>query len=174
MTDDRPSNAHPDPRERIVRRLFRLVNPLARRMITAGVPTGAPNILLIVRGRRSGTERTTPVTLLDFEGHAYVQATYGAPGWGRNLRAAGEATMIRPGGERSPVRAIEVPPEEAAAILRRALEPYRQVHLLRSLLGSRVRPPVALLRRYRIRVDDTAEDYLTEAQRHPLFELRPA
>src|ERR1700677_5300843 len=102
MTDDRPSKAHAALRERIAWRFFRLVNPLARRMITAGVPTGAPNILLIVRGRRSGTERTTPVTLLDFEGHSYVQATYGAPGWGRNLRATGEATMIRPGGQRSP------------------------------------------------------------------------
>jgi hypothetical protein len=37
-----------------------------------------------------------------------------------------------------------------------------------------VRPPVAILRRYRIRVDDTTEDYLADAQRHPLFELRPA
>ena len=174
MTADHPSNAHLDLRERIARRLFRLVNPLGRRMITAGVPTGAPNILLIVRGRRSGTERTTPVTLLDFEGHSYVQATYGASGWGRNLRAAGEATMIRPGGQRSPVHAIEVPPSEAAAILRRALEPYRQVHLIRGLLGSRVRPPVGLLRRYRIRVDNTPQDYFVEAQRHPLFELRPA
>jgi deazaflavin-dependent oxidoreductase (nitroreductase family) len=174
MKSDRSSNAHPDLRERTARRLFRLVNPLARRMITAGVPTGAPNILLIVRGRRSGSERTTPVTLLDFEGHSYVQATYGAPGWGRNLQAAGEATIIRPGGRRSPVQAIEVPPDEAAAILRRALEPYRQVRLLRSLLGSHVRPPVALLRRYRLRVDNTPQEYLTEAQRHPLFELRPA
>ena len=174
MTAGRPSSARPDLRERIARRLFRLVNPLARGMITAGVPTGAPNILLIVRGRRSGTERTTPVTLLDFEGHSYVQASYGAPGWGRNLRAAGEATMIRPGGRRSAVHAIEVPPEQAAAILRRALEPYRQLHLLRRVIGSRVRPPVALLRRYRIRIDDTPQDYLVEAQRHPLFELRPA
>ena len=174
MTADHPSSARPDLREQIARRIFRLVNPLARRMITAGVPTGAPNILLIVRGRQSGTERTTPVTLLDFEEHLYVQATYGAPGWGRNLRAAGEATMIRPGGQRSLVHAIEVPPDQAAVILRRALEPYHQVHLLRRLLGSRVRPPVGLLRRYRIRVDDTPQDYLTEAQRHPLFELRPA
>jgi deazaflavin-dependent oxidoreductase (nitroreductase family) len=174
MRGDRPSSARPDLRERIARRFFRLVNPLARRMIPAGVPTGAPNILLIVRGRRSGTERTTPVTLLDFDGHLYVQATYGAPGWGRNLRAAGEATIIRPGGRRSPVHAIEVPPDEAAAILRRVLEPYRQLQLLRRLLGSRVRPPVALLRRYRIRIDDTPQDYLAEARRHPLFELRPA
>jgi deazaflavin-dependent oxidoreductase (nitroreductase family) len=174
MTADRPSSARSDVRERIARRFFRLVNPLARRMIPAGVPTGAPNILLIVRGRRSGIERTTPVAMLGFEGHSYVQASYGATGWARNLRAVGEATIVHPGGRRSPVQAIEVPSGEAAAILRRALEPYRQVHLLRRLLGSRVRPPAALLRRYRIRIDDTPQDYLAEVQRHPLFELRPA
>jgi len=174
MTIDRPSCSRPDLRERVAARFLRLANPLARRMIPAGVPTGAPNILLIVRGRRSGIERTTPVGMLDFDGRWYVQASYGAAGWARNLRAAGEATVIHPGGRRSPVHAVEVPPDEAAAILRRALEPYRQFHLVRRLLGSRVRPPVALLRRYRIRVDDTPEDYFAEAQRHPLFELRPA
>jgi deazaflavin-dependent oxidoreductase (nitroreductase family) len=174
MTGDRRSRSRLDLRERVAARLLGLVNPLARRMIPAGVPTGAPNILLIVRGRRSGIERTTPVGMLDFDGRWYVQASYGAAGWARNLRAAGEATVIHPGGRRSPVHAIEVPPDEAATILQRALEPYRQLHLLRRLLGPRVRPPVALLRRYRIRVDDTPEDYLADAQRHPLFELRPA
>jgi deazaflavin-dependent oxidoreductase (nitroreductase family) len=174
MTGDRRSRSRPDLRERVAGRLLGLVNPLARRMIPAGVPTGAPNILLIVRGRRSGIERTTPVGMLDFDGRWYVQASYGAAGWARNLRAAGEATVIHPGGRRSPVHAIEVPPDEAATILQRALEPYRQLHLLRRLLGPRVRPPVALLRRYRIRVDDAPEDYLADAQRHPLFELRPA
>jgi deazaflavin-dependent oxidoreductase (nitroreductase family) len=97
-------------------------------MIPAGVPTGAPNILLIVRGRRSGIERTTPVAMLDLDGHLYVQGSYGAAGWARNLRVAGEATVIHSGGRRSPVHAIEVPTDEAAAILRRVLEPYRQLH----------------------------------------------
>ena len=174
MTGDSPSSARPDLRERIAQRFFGLVNPLARRMIPAGVPTGAPNVLLVIRGRRSGVERTTPVAVLDIDGHSYVQATYGAGGWARNLRAAGEATVIHSGGRRSPVQAIEIPPEEAAAILRHALEPYRQSRLLRRLLGARVRPPAAVLRRYRIRVDDTPEEYLAEARRHPLFELRPA
>ena len=174
MTGDSPSSARPDLRERIAQRFFGLVNPLARRMIPAGVPTGAPNVLLVIRGRRSGVERTTPIAVLDIDGHWYVQATYGAGGWARNLRAAGEATVIHSGGRRSPVHAIEISPEEAAAILRHALEPYRQSRLLRRLLGPRVRPPAAVLRRYRIRVDDTPQEYLAEARRHPLFELRPA
>lgn len=174
MAADGPSRAGRDLRERIAVRAFRMINPLARRMIPAGVPTGAPNILLLVPGRRSGIERTLPVTLLDFEGHEYVQATYGASGWGRNLRAANRITVIHSGGRRSSVQPAEIPPEEAAAILQRALAPYHRSRLLRRLLGPSVRPPVGVLRKVRVRVDDTPQEYLLEAQRHPLFELRPA
>ena len=172
MTADRPSQSRPDLRERVAARFLRLVNPLARRLIAAGMPTGAPNILLTVRGRRSGIPRTVPVCLLQLDGRRFVQASYGAAGWAVNLRAAGEAAITDHSGS-VPVQAVELPPEQAAAILHRALEPYRRSRLLRALLGSRWRPPVALLRHYRIRVDDTLEDYLAEAQRHPLFELRP-
>jgi deazaflavin-dependent oxidoreductase (nitroreductase family) len=153
-------------------RLLRLGNPLARRMIMAGMPTGAPNINLAVRGRRSGIERTIPVSLLELDGRRFVQSSYGAAGWARNLRAAGAATIIERD-RRVAVRAVELPPSEAGPILRRALEPYRRSRLLRSLLGPTYRPPVALLRRYRIRVDETAAEYVAEARRHPLFELRP-
>jgi deazaflavin-dependent oxidoreductase (nitroreductase family) len=150
-----------------------MVNPLARRMITTGLPTGAPNVLLLVPGRRSGIERAVPVGVLDFEGHAYVQATYGASGWGRNLRVAEEVTVVHSGGRHSSVRPVEIPPDEAAVILRRALAPYHRSLFLRRLLGPRLRSPVALLRRYRVRIDDTPQEYLGEAHRHPLFELRP-
>jgi deazaflavin-dependent oxidoreductase (nitroreductase family) len=156
MRGDRRLRSRPDLRERVAGRLLGLVNPLARRMIRAGVPTGAPNILLIVRGRRSGIERSTPVGMLDFDGRWYVQASYGAAGWARNLRAAGEATVIHPGGRRGPVHAIEVPPDEAATILQHALEPYRQLHLLRRLLG----PPRAAACRPSAPIPDTR-------RRHP-------
>jgi deazaflavin-dependent oxidoreductase (nitroreductase family) len=124
MADDRPSRDQRDLRERTAVRFFRMINPLARRMIPAGVPTSGPNVLLVVPGRRSGIERTLPVTMLDFEGHTYVQATYGASGWGRNLRAAEEVTVVHPGGRRSSVHPVEIPPDEAAAILRHALAPF--------------------------------------------------
>jgi deazaflavin-dependent oxidoreductase (nitroreductase family) len=166
-----PLRSRSDPRERIAAQFLRLVNPLARRFIAAGIPTGAPNILLTVRGRRSGMPHSIPVSMLELDGRRYVQASYGAAGWAVNLRAAGEATVTEHG-RSTPVQAIELAPEEAGAILRRALQPYRQSRLLRALLGPRWRPPVALLRQYRIRVDDALEEYVAEARRHPLFELR--
>jgi deazaflavin-dependent oxidoreductase (nitroreductase family) len=172
MTADRPSRSRPDLRERIAAQVLRLFNPLARRLISAGMPTGAPNTLLTVRGRRSGKPRTVPVAMLELDGRWFVQASYGEAGWAANLRAAGEAT-ITDHGRRVPVQAVELPPEEAGAILRRALQPFRRSRLLRALLGPRWRPPVALLRRYRIRVDDTPEEYVADARHHPLFELRP-
>jgi deazaflavin-dependent oxidoreductase (nitroreductase family) len=172
MTADRPPRSRPDLRERVAAEVLHLFNPLARRLIAAGMPTGAPNILLTVRGRRSGMPRTVPVCLLELEGRRFVQASYGVAGWAVNLRAAGEATMTDHG-RSVPVQAVELPPDQAADILRRALEPYRQSRLLRALLGPRWRPPVALLGQYRIRVDETPEEYVAEARRHPLFELRP-
>jgi hypothetical protein len=72
-------------------------------------------------------------------------------------------------GRRVAVQTIEVAPDKAAVILRRALEPYRRSRLLRALLGPRARPPVVVLRWCRIRVDDTPEEYLAEARRHPFF-----
>jgi len=173
MTDDPRSPAPLDWRSRVAGRFLRMSNPLARRFIGAGIPTGAPNILLTVRGRRSGKPRTIPVGLLEFDSRTFVQSSYGETGWVMNLRAAGEATVTHSGGRRVPVRAVELPPDEAGAILLRALATYRRSRLLRALLGSQARPPIAILWRYRIRIDDTLEEYVAEARRHPLFELRP-
>ena len=161
-----------DFRQRVAGQFLRLVNPLVRRLISAGMPTGAPNILLAVRGRRSGKPRTVPVGMLELDGRMFIQASYGEGGWAQNLRVAGEATLTEHD-RRVPVQAVELPPDQAATILRRALEPYRRSRLLSALLGPRFRPPIGVLTRYRIRIDDTPEQYLDEARRHPLFELRP-
>jgi deazaflavin-dependent oxidoreductase (nitroreductase family) len=162
-----------DLRNRIAGRLLRLVNPLARRLISAGLPTGAPNVLLTTRGRRTGRLRSVPLGLLELSGRRFVQASYGETGWVANVRACGEATLTRPGGLPVPVQAVELTAEEAGAILQRALEPHRPSRVLRAVLGPRFRPPIGVLTTLRIRIDDTLDEYVADARRHPLFELRP-
>jgi deazaflavin-dependent oxidoreductase (nitroreductase family) len=161
-----------DPRERVAALFLRLINPLARWMISVGLPTGAPNVLLTVRGRRSGRPRTVPVGMLELDGRRFVQATYGQGGWGANLRSAGEGTITE-GDHRETVRAVELEPEEAGAVLQRALKPLHRSSVLRALLGPRARPPAVVLRQIRVRVDDTLDEYVSEARRQPVFEPTP-
>ena len=89
------------------------------------------------------------------------------------MRAGCEATVTYPGGRSLPVQAIELAPEDAGAVLRRVLEPYHRSRLLGGLLGREFRPPIGVLWRIHLRIDDTVEEYVAEARRHPLFELRP-
>ena len=85
--------AQRDIRGRVAGGFLRLINPLVRRMVSRGIPTGAPNVLLTVRGRRSGRLRTVPVGMVVLDGRRFVQSSYGETGWVANLRAAGEAIM---------------------------------------------------------------------------------
>lgn len=160
----------PDPRERVAGPLFLMVGPLVRRFIRRGLLVG-PNVLLTVRGRSSGRPRTTPVAMLELGDVRYIQASFGVTNWVRNLRAAGEATVSR-GSWSQTFDVVELPPETAGPMLRDALAAFHRSHLLRTLLGPRVRPPAAILYRYHFRIDDTPEEYVAEARRHPLFELR--
>jgi len=73
--------------------------------------------LLTVRGRKSGQPRTVPIVTLEYNGKRYVGSVYGIVDWVRNLRAAGEAVLTR-GRHAETVRVIELPPDEAALILR--------------------------------------------------------
>src|SRR5215475_963438 len=69
-------------------------NPIARRLLAAGVPMG-PNALITVRGRRSGLPRTTPITIVEASGGRWVLAPFGEVSWVHNLRNAGRATITR-------------------------------------------------------------------------------
>jgi len=158
---------------RVAGRVLRLFNPLARWMISAGIPTGAPNVLLTVRGWRSGKPRTVPLGLLELDGTWYVQACYGETGWVANLREAGEATVTQAGGKRVAVEAIELSPEASGRVLQRALEPFGRSRVFRAMLGPRARGPAAILRAFQMRIDETLDEYTETARRFPLFELRP-
>jgi hypothetical protein len=100
------------------------------------------------------------------------QASFGDVDWVRNLRASGEARVAR-GRWSETCTATELPPETAGLLMRTALAPFHRSRLVGAILGPTIRPPVAVLYRYRLRIDDTPEDYVAEARRHPLFELHP-
>lgn len=74
-------------------------------------------VVLSVPGRKTGKQRSTPVTPMEVDGQRYVVG--GVPGsdWAANVRAAGEATLHI--GRRSErVRMVEMPVEEARPLLR--------------------------------------------------------
>ena len=132
-------------------------NPLARRLLGRGVPLG-PNALITIRGRKSGVMRTTPVALVEIDGHRWVIGTFGDTNWVRNLRQAGEA-VVSIGRSQEPVQARELSREETAAFFSGTLLSYvkklRIGTLLIRMLGAR----------------DILEDPSGAAGSHPVFEL---
>ena len=137
-----------------------VLNPLIKRLIGVGLPFG-PNVLITIRGRKSGVARTFPIAVLELGGRRYVQSPFGEVNWVLNLRATGEAVVTK-GHETEELDAIEVPPDAAGALLHDALAPY-----VRSIFA---RPLVRWL--YGLGTGSTLEDYLEGARRHPMFELR--
>ena len=135
-------------------------NPLILRLLRAGVPVG-PMRLLSVRGRSSGQLRTTPVGLFEHDGRRWLLATFGETNWTRNLRAAGKGILSR-GRHHESIAGIELTPEAAGPVLN-------------EVLGPRLKSPLqaAFLRRfYTLSADSSMTDFIREAQRHPVFEIR--
>ncbi len=80
-----------------------------------------PMYLLTVPGRKSGQPRTVVLAIIERNGKRYVGSPYGIVDWVRNLRAAGSAILTR--GRRSEtVNGIEMPPSEAAILLREEVQ----------------------------------------------------
>ena len=109
--------------------------------------------LLTVRGRKSGLPRTVPIAVIERNGERYVGAPYGVVDWVRNLRAAGEAILTR--GRRSEtVNAKELPPKEAALVLR-----------------EDVRDGNPFARYFGVTANSSLEEYERAVAIHPLFLL---
>ena len=135
-------------------------NPLVLRALRLGLPMG-PNVLLTVRGRKTGQPRTFPVAILKTDGREYLFSAFGEVSWVHNLRAAGTATIGH--GRRSrAVTATELAPPEAAKILEGGLRPIMRVPLIGTMIAGW----------YGIQSHSTQDDYLAAAERHPAFELQ--
>ena len=153
------SQADPGSRPIRIPSFVPLFNPIARRLLGAGVPLG-PNALLTVRGRKSGQPRTTPVAQVAVEGKRWIIGTFGDVNWVRNLRAAGEATL-KIGRRSLTVDATELSVDQRAAFFKDIVIPYvRKVpfgsFMIGSILGAK----------------DILNDPDGAAPHHPVFELR--
>ena len=98
-----------------------ILNPIARRLLAAGMPMGF-NGLVTIRGRTTGEPRTTPLAIIDREGRRWIWSPWGDVHWVRNLRAAGEATIsVRRHEEQ--VTATELDADQRVAFFRDVMGP---------------------------------------------------
>ena len=133
-----------------VRRAINLVvRPLARLGLT-----GPRTHLLTVPGRTTGRLWSTPVSIVEEGGERWLVAPYGDRNWVKNARAAGWVELQR-GRRRERVSVRELGPAEAVPVLRRY---YEQGRVTRPFFDVSLR--------------SSAEEWLAEAPRHPVFELR--
>ncbi len=139
-------------------RMATMLNPIAKRLLSAGMPMGA-NALVTIRGRASGQPRTTPLAIIEVDGRRWIWSPWGEVQWVRNLRAAGEATItVRR--ESEDVRALELDPAQRAWFFRDVFAPYVRgirfgVRFIRLLDGVDLADPLAA------------------AEGRPAFELHP-
>jgi len=137
-----------------------LFNHVIRSFLRIGVPMG-PVGLLTVKGRVTGKSRRNPVGLFIHDGRSYLFSTFGNVNWVRNLRAAGWAT-IRRGFHKTQIFPVELTPEEAAPILKEAVAPFLRNRFAELILGPH----------FNVEPDAPLSDFVEEARRHPVFELR--
>ena len=112
--------------------------------------------VLAVKGRTSGEWRTTPVNLLELDGHRYLVSPRGEGQWVRNLRVAGTGEL-RVGKKVEPFRARELTADdEKVAVLRAYLKRWKfEVGVFFDGVGP----------------DSTDEQLRAIAPRHPAFEV---
>jgi deazaflavin-dependent oxidoreductase (nitroreductase family) len=128
-------------------------NTIMNALVRAGlVPR---SYLLTTRGRKTGKPRTNPVVPVEHDGRRWLVAPYGPVSWVHNARAAGRVTLTRRHDTRK-YTIREVAPEEAGPILKRY-----------------VRIATATRRYFLATKDSPVADFVTEAGRHPVFELTP-
>lgn len=130
----------------------RFINNLMQLLLRLGL---APKhtYLLTVKGRKSGREYSTPVTLVEEGGQRWLVAPYGEVNWVHNARAAGRVTLRR--GRRSETVSItELGPAESAPVLKKYVKAV-----------SVVQPY------FEARPDAPLEEFAREASRHPVFLL---
>ena len=113
--------------------------------------------VLAVKGRSSGEWRTTPVNLLELDGHRYLVSPRGEGQWVRNLRHVGTGEL-RFGKKVEPFHGRELSGDEKVAVLRAYLKRWKfEVGVFFEGVGP----------------SSTDDELRAIAPRHPAFEVLP-
>ncbi len=150
MGDEHTSRraGRPEPRFRSLG--WRAGNALVSVLARLGV---GPIHLLTTRGARSGRPHTVPVVPVDHDGKRWLVATYGPVAWVRNVRAGGRVSL-RYGRTTRQYATREATAAEAGPVLKRYVA-----------VATKARA------QFDAAPDAPVEDFVAEADRHPVFEL---
>jgi len=107
-------------------------------------------------GRKTGTPRKTPVTLVEEGTEKWLVAPYGPVSWVLNARAAGRVTLRR-GKHAGAYGVREIPAAEAGPVLKKYV----------AIAG-------ATRSYFKATKDSPVAEFVAEAAVHPVFELTPA
>ena len=138
----------PEPKFHSLR--WRAGNAFVSVLARAGV---GPINLLTTRGSKSGRPHTIPVVPVDYDGKRWLVAPYGAVAWVHNARSAGQVSL-QCGRVTREYATREVAADEAGPILKRYVA-----------IATKTRA------QFEATQDSPVEDFVAEADRHPVFEL---
>jgi deazaflavin-dependent oxidoreductase (nitroreductase family) len=138
----------PSPRERFFNRFYGFL---------VGVGIGfSYNYLLQVRGRKTGKIYSTPVDLLDMNGHRFLVAPRGRTQWVRNAEASGEITLKK-GRYHQRFQLRTLSPSEKPPVLKAYLERFR----------------AEVQQYFPVQAGSPPETFAEVADHYPAFELTP-
>ncbi len=132
----------------------RLVNALFRLITRLGLGASYRHVLT-VPGRKTGRLYSTPVDLIEVDGHRWLVAGYGPASWVRNTRAAGEVTLSR-GRHTDKFKVEEAEVEAAVPVLRKYIA---EIRVTRPYFNANP--------------DSSDEAIAAELERHTVFRLIP-
>jgi len=134
-------------------RWLRVENALMSALVRAGlVPS---SYLLTTKGRKTGRMRSNPVTIVEHDGRRWLVAPYGPVSWVHNARAVGRVGLSR----RLDTRHYAI--REASAV--------EAGPVLQRYVGV----ATATRKYFQADMDAPVEQFVAEANQHPVFELIP-
>jgi deazaflavin-dependent oxidoreductase (nitroreductase family) len=121
-----------------------------------------PMTLMRVRGRKTGKLHRQPIGFFVKDGRRYLFSTFGETNWVKNVRAAQGMITVGRGRRQEEVTAVELSHEKAAPVIKEAVAPSFSNPFAAMILGPHMET----------RVDAPVSEFIKEAEKHPVFELK--